>query len=59
MRKPNETFTEMRNRLMACHGWDREVATVAARYYDGLETSQDVREMIPEHAQQVIDARQP
>jgi len=32
-----ETFTEMRERLQEVHGWDRKVASVAARYYLGVD----------------------
>ena len=38
-----ETFTEMRDRLMEVHGWDRKIATIAARYYMNVESSDDIR----------------
>ena len=38
-----ETFTEMRDRLIAVHGWSRKVATLAARYYLGVENCDDLR----------------
>ena len=38
-----ETFTEMRDRLMEVHGWNRKIATIAARYYMGIESSDDIR----------------
>jgi hypothetical protein len=38
-----ETFTEMRNRLMEVHGWCRKIATIAARYYLGVENHDDLR----------------
>ncbi|MBW2672174.1 MAG: hypothetical protein JRD89_02000 [Deltaproteobacteria bacterium] len=37
-----ETFTEMRNRLMQVHGWCRRIATIAARYYLGVENNDDL-----------------
>lgn len=36
-----ETFTQMRNRLMEVHGWCRRVATLATRYYKGVEGPDD------------------
>ena len=39
-----ETFTEMRDRLMEVHDWDRKIATIAARYYLGVENVGDMRE---------------
>ena len=38
-----ETFTEMRDRLMAVHGWCRKIATIASRYYLGVENPDDMR----------------
>jgi len=38
-----ETFTEMRNRLMEVHGWPIRTATIAARYYLGVENADDLR----------------
>jgi len=38
-----ETFTEMRDRLMQVHGWGRKIATLAARYYLGVENCDDLR----------------
>ena len=38
-----ETFTEMRDRLMQVHGWNRRIATLAARYYLGVENCYALR----------------
>ena len=35
-------FLEMRNLLMEQHGWDRRVATMAARIYMGIDTPTDL-----------------
>lgn len=32
---------ELRNTLMEQHGWDRRVATLAARYYLGVDRAED------------------
>lgn len=38
-----ETFLQMRNRLMEVHGWCFRVATIATRYYKGIETINDLQ----------------
>jgi len=35
-------FLELRNTLMAQHGWNRRVATMAARLYLGVDTPDDL-----------------
>ena len=34
-------FTVLRNLLMEQHGWDRRVATLATRYYNGVDMPED------------------
>ena len=57
MKSCPENFVAMRDRLMTDWGWDRKVASVAVRYYNGAITYEDVHQAIPSHAQEVIDAR--
>lgn len=35
------SFLRLRNALMARYGWDRRIATLAARYYLGVDTPED------------------
>jgi len=36
------SFLESRNLMMEQHGWDRRVATMAARIYMGVDTPADI-----------------
>lgn len=44
-----ETFLQMRDRLMDVHGWCVRVATIAARYYLGIESINDLQHRTQEH----------
>jgi hypothetical protein len=41
-----EHFTECRDRLMDVHGWDRAKATLAARAYFGVDSREQLCEMV-------------
>ncbi len=44
-----EHFAECRDRLQEVHGWSRRKATLATRYYHGIDTLETLRDRLNYH----------
>ena len=49
-----ERFTTMRNRLQQLNGWSRKVATMAARYYAGLDCYDTLRSIVGDQDARIV-----
>jgi len=54
-----EHFTECRDRLMDVHGWNRAKATLAARVYFGVDTREQLCDMVRPNSENLMGRDDP